>query len=103
MLIPDSSDLVAARNYLTEYITLCSACGKFVHSNNLNLEMRVIANVSYSLLLLSGDSHCAPGHITTEPDAKPSMKVLQEKFAEEIKCYVDFIETKRSIRRYIQE
>lgn len=35
--------------------------------------------------------------ITTEPDTKPSMEALQERFGDEIKFYVDFVEGKASI------
>ena len=35
--------------------------------------------------------------ITTEPDRKPSMEQLQERFGDEIKFYVDFVEGKASI------
>ena len=35
--------------------------------------------------------------ITTEPDMKPSMEALQERFGDEIKFYVDFVEGKASI------
>ena len=35
--------------------------------------------------------------ITTEPDMKPSMEALQERFGDEIKFYVDFVKGKASI------